>query len=76
MKIWKMLWKILVLIPYVLLTLWISASLGVMHSGGLGGIFAGGALFYGGIIWTFYYTIILGAALLVRWIIVRRRHER
>lgn len=66
-------WKILVMVPYILIFGWIYISANVMISGNIGGLFVGGALWAVGIVVGFIYTIILGFALIIRWFIIRRK---
>jgi hypothetical protein len=66
-------WKILVFAPYALIVGWILISYETIATGNIGGIFLGAAFLTLGIAMTIIYTIALGAALLIRWIILRRR---
>lgn len=68
-------WKILIIVPYVLIFGWIYISANVMMSGNIGGLFVGGAFWAIGIVVGLIYTIILGMALFIRWFIVRRKRS-
>ena len=66
-------WKILVFAPHAAIVGWILISFGTITTGTVGGIFAGAAFLALGIAFAIIYTIALGVALLIRWIILRRR---
>lgn len=67
------LWKILVVIPYVLILGWMTLSYVILLSGNLGGIFVGAAFMYLGLIMLLGYSAILVVVLLIRWIIAGRK---
>jgi hypothetical protein len=65
-------WKILVLVPYILIALWIIYWLAALPELGFAFILAAVFILYG-IEALILYTVILGAALLVRWFIKKRK---
>jgi hypothetical protein len=67
------LWKIIVLVPYALIGLWLLISFSMIGSGTIGGIFAGAGFLAVGLMAGFVYSVFLSLALLLRWIIQRRR---
>jgi len=67
------LWKIIVLVPYALIGLWLLISFSMIGSGTIGGIFAGASFLAVGLMVAFVYSVFLSFALLLRWIIQRRR---
>ena len=69
-------WKILVSIPYVLVGVWVVISFLTLYSGNIGGIFIGAAFLSIGIVILLVYSVILGIALLLRWIILRKRAKQ
>ncbi|HKZ94516.1 MAG TPA: hypothetical protein VJ249_08065 [Candidatus Bathyarchaeia archaeon] len=69
-------WKILVLIPYALILIFLLISASLTFSGGLGGILIGIIFLTFGIVATLLYTIILAIALVIRWIIHRTRKRQ
>jgi len=66
-------WKVLIFAPYILIFGWILIWFSVMMSGTIGGALAGGALWATGVVFAFIYTIILSVALVIRWVVLRRR---
>jgi len=66
-------WKVLIFAPYILIFGWIHIWFTVMMSGTIGAAVAGGGAWAIGVVTAFIYTVILAAALVIRWIIVRRR---
>ncbi|MDH5439507.1 MAG: hypothetical protein OEZ48_01270 [Candidatus Bathyarchaeota archaeon] len=68
-------WKVLIFAPYILIFGWTQIWFSVMMSGTFGGAVVGGAAWAMGVVFAFIYTVILAAALVIRWIILRRRRR-
>lgn len=67
------LWKILVLVPYALIFVFAHIFSSLVEEAGLVGAVVGVALLMYAGLWMFVYTCVLGAALAIRWAILRRR---
>ncbi|MFB0504732.1 MAG: hypothetical protein ACETWE_12940 [Candidatus Bathyarchaeia archaeon] len=67
------LWKILVLVPYALIFVFAHIFSSLVGEAGLVGAVVGVALLMYAGLWMFVYTCVLGAALAIRWAILRMR---
>lgn len=71
-------WKILVLAPYALIAIAIGFSITMLQSAsaGIGGITVGTAFLVFGLGALTVYTLVLCIALLLRWMIAKRRRSK
>ena len=67
------LWKILVLVPYALIFVFTHIFSSLVEEAGLVGAVVGVALLMYAGLWMVVYTCVLGVALAIRWVILRRR---
>ena len=58
--------------PYLVLFGWILIFSGILGEG-IGGLIVGSTFMVFGVVAMFFYSVILGVVLLIRWIIIRRR---
>ncbi len=68
-------WKILILIPYVLILVWLLLAYSITGEG-LGGVIFGMIGLAFGFTAIMLYSIILGISLVIRWLVLRSRKRR